>query len=33
MSEENLYVIQVFLPIFQQSFSAFNKPKNKMEAD
>ena len=33
MSDENLYVIQVFLTIFWQSFSAFNKPKNKMEAE
>ena len=33
MSDENLYAIQVFLPIFQQSFSVFNKPKNKMEAE
>ena len=30
MSDEN--AIKFFLPIPQQSFSAFNKPKNKMEA-
>ena len=32
MSDENVYAIQFFLSIPQQCFSAFNKPKNKMEA-